>query len=194
MNSRIILLLTLACISARSFSQWEVSVGAGPSFPMTGYGEVVETGVVIFNLEGKYRFKSGLAVGARTQYARFSKDKDPDDDYHGAKISVAPVIFNAEYELNKKGNLRPYVAGGIGISFFSVSYNSSATSIDDKQINNVSFTMMPLIGLRYRVNDHLFPHLETGWMLIADGPPPGFPQSDKLTGYNFVALGVAYRF
>jgi len=194
MNAKEILLLFLVCVSTRCFSQWEVSLGAGVSIPVTGYGEIVETGAVIFNLTGQYRFKSGLAVGARTQYARFSKDKNPDDDFHGAKISVAPVIFNAEYELNNKGNLRPYVAGGIGISFFSVSYNSSATSIDDKQINNVSFSMMPLIGLRYKVNDHLFPYLETGFMLIADGPPPGFPLSDKLTGYNFVAAGVLYRF
>ena len=194
MYAKKILFLFLVFASSRSFSQWEVSVGVGPSFPMTGYGEVVETGIVIFNLEGKYGFKSGLAVGARTQYARFSKDKNPNDDYHGAKISVAPVVFNAEYELNKNGNLKPYVAGGIGIAFFSVSYNSSATSIDDKQINNVSFTMMPLIGLRYKVSDHLFPYLETGFMLIADGPPPGFSQSDKLTGYNFVALGLLYRF
>jgi len=177
-----------------SFSQWEVSAGAGVSIPMTSYAEVVKTGVVIFNLTGSYRLKNDLALGLRVQDARFAKDKNPSDTFYGAKVTVAPVLATIEYSFNKTGKLKPYISGGLGISFFAVSYNASATGVEDRQINNVSFIMMPLVGLRYKANQHIFPYLETGFILITDGPPPGFPKSEKLTGYNFVTAGVQYRF
>ena len=194
MRFKKLILLCVVFFSTRVIAQWQVDAGAGVSFPITGYGKVVKTGFVIFNADGQYRFKSGLAVGMKIQMARFAKDNNPTDSFYEAKITVAPVIFTAEYSLNRSKNFQPYIAGGLGLSFFAVSYNSSPTAIDDKQISNVSFTMMPLFGFRYKANDHLFPFVESGFVILADGPPIGFPKGEKVTGYNFVSGGLQYRF
>jgi len=194
MKSKITFFFTLLFLSLHSFSQWEASAGAGVSIPITSYAKVVKTGVVIFNLTGGYRLHNGIALGIRVQDARFAKDKNASDTFYGAKVTVAPVLATIEYSFNRTANLQPYISGGLGISFFAVSYNASATGVEDRQINNVSFTMMPLIGLRYKANQHIFPYLETGLVMITDGPPQGFPKSEKLTGYNFVTAGVQYRF
>jgi len=188
------MILFVIFFSTRAVAQWQVDAGAGVSFPVTGYGKVVETGFVIFNTDGQYRFGSGLAVGMKIQMARFARDNNPADSFYGSKLTVAPIIFTAEYTLNRSRNFQPYFTGGLGLSFFAVSYNTSAIAIDDKQISNVSFTMMPLIGFRFRANDHLFPFLESGFLIIADGPPVGFPMGEKATGYNFISAGLQYRF
>jgi hypothetical protein len=52
-------LLTMALIAMTTITQaqWTVGVGAGPSFPITGYGQVVEPGMNIFNLHGNQQGK-----------------------------------------------------------------------------------------------------------------------------------------
>src|SRR5215469_6798858 len=194
MTYKKLLFLFIIFFSTRAVAQWQVDAGTGVSFPITGYGEVVKTGFTTFNIDGQYRFKSGLSVGMKIQMARFAKDKNPSDSFYGAKLTVAPVLFTAEYTFNQSKKIQPYIMGGLGVSFFAVSYNSSATAIDDKQISNVSFTMMPSIGFRYKANDHLFPFLESGFVILADGPPIGFPKADKVTGYNYISAGLQYRF
>jgi len=194
MRFKKLILLCVVFFSTRVIAQWQVDAGAGVSFPITGYGKVVKTGFVIFNADGQYGFKSGLAVGMKIQMARFAKDNNPTDSFYDAKITVAPVIFTAEYSLNRSKNFQPYITGGLGLSFFAVSYNSSPTAIDDKQVSNVSFTMMPVVGFRYKASDHLFPFLESGFVILADGPPIGFPKGEKVTGYNFISAGLQYRF
>lgn len=194
MRSKKLIILFVIFFSTRAVAQWQVDAGVGVSFPITGYGKVVKTGFVIFNADGQYRFKSGLAVGMKIQMARFAKDNNPADSFFDAKITVAPVLFTAEYAFNRSKNFQPYVTGGLGLSFFAVSYNSSPTAIDDKQISNVSFTMMPLVGFRYKANEHLYPFLESGFVILADGPPIGFPMGEKATGYNFISAGLQYKF
>lgn len=188
------IILFVVFFSTRAIGQWEADAGAGVSFPVTGYGKVVKNGFIIFNADGQYRFKSGLAIGMKIQMARFAKDNNPADSFYDAKLTVAPVLFSAEYTLNKSKNFQPYITGALGLSFFAVSYNSSATTIDDKQISNVSFTMMPLVGFRYKASDHLYPFIESGFVILADGPPIGFPMGEKATGYNFISAGLQYRF
>ena len=194
MKRKKLIILFVIFFSTRAIAQWQVDAGAGVSFPMTGYGKVVKTGFLIFNLDGQYKFKSGLAVGVKIQMARFAKDNNPADSFYGAKITVAPVLFSAEYTLNRSKNFQPYITGGVGLSFFAVSYNSSPTAVDDKQIFNVSFTMMPLVGFRYKASEHLYPFVESGFIILADGPPVGFPVGEKATGYNFISAGLQYRF
>ena len=89
---------------------------------------------------------------------------------------------------------QPYLGGGLGISGFVVSYNSSPTEIDDQSDFNVSFTMMPKVGIRYKASENLFPFFETGLVAVMDGPPVGFPEGEKVTGYQFISLGVSYTF
>ena len=179
-------------VFTRAFSQWEVSGGGGVAVPITGYGKVVRSGYA-FNLDGRYRLKPHLATGMRLQVARFARDKNPTDQFHGAKLTVVPVVFNLEYSFGA-GKLKPYLSGGVGISFFVLSDNSSATAIDDKEIFNVSFTMAPLAGIRYSPHHHLYACLESGFAILADGPPVGFPMGEKVTGHHFIAVGVGYKF
>ncbi len=77
--------------------------------------------------------------------ARFATDKNPDDKLFETKLTVAPLLFTAEYAITGSQRFQPYFAAGLGLSFFAVSYNSTPTAIDDKHIFNVSFTMMPLV-------------------------------------------------
>lgn len=176
-------------------AQWGIGAGIGPSYPITGYKEVVKPGMTIFDLNAKrYLGQGSLAVGAKVQMARFAKDKNPDDAFHDVKLTVAPVIFTADYTFNRSGKLQPYLTAGLGLSFFAVSYNQSPNTIDDESTFNVSFTMMPQIGFRYSASEHLFPFIEGGIVMIADGPPVGFPEGEKLTGYQFACLGLEYKF
>jgi opacity protein-like surface antigen len=176
------------CISK---AQWEVGLGAGIGLPLTGYSEVVKTGWLL-NAEGKYRFQSNWAVGMKTQFARLQKDKDPNDAFQNARITVAPLLFVAEYGRFSKGSLQPYATGGLGISFFSVNYDTTPT--EGTSEFNVSFTMMPQLGLRYAASPNVYPFIESGLVLLADGPPIGFPKGEKMTGYGFINLGVHYQF
>ena len=173
------------------FSQWETGAGLGISLPITGYGEVLKTGWLI-NADGRYRFKKGnFAVGIKAQYVRLQNDKNPADQFQNARMTIAPLIFTAEYS-SIKGSLQPYITGGLGITFFNLNYDTSPTT--GESVNNVSFTMMPLVGLRYAASKNIYPFIESGFVLLADGPPIGFPKGEKLTGYNNISAGVCYRF
>lgn len=191
MNRKSIITICFVLCLGVCRAQWEVGLGVGIGLPITGYKEVVKTGWLL-NAEGKYRFKSNWAVGIKTQFTRLQKDKDPNDAFQDARITVAPLLFTAEYGGFSKGNLQPYVGGGLGISFFSVNYETTPT--EGTSEFNVSFTMMPQVGLRYAASQNLYPFIESGLVLLADGPPIGFPKGEQLTGYGFINLGVHYQF
>src|SRR5215510_5891683 len=90
-------------------AQWEVGFGAGIALPVTGYSKVLKDGWLL-NAEGKYRFgKGNFAVGMKTHFTRLQNDKDPNDAFQNARITVAPVLFTAEYGGFSKGNFQPYV-------------------------------------------------------------------------------------
>jgi len=173
------------------FGQWETGAGLGISLPITGYGEVLNTGWLL-NGDGRYRFKKGnFAVGMKAQYVRLQNDKNPADQFQNARMTIAPLIFTAEYS-SIKGSLQPYITGGLGITFFNLNYDTSPTT--GESVNNVSFTMMPLVGIRYAASKNIYPFIESGFVLLADGPPIGFPKGEKVTGYNNIVGGVSYRF
>jgi len=173
------------------FSQWETGAGLGISLPITAYGEVLKTGWLI-NADGRYRFKKGnFAIGMKAQFVRLQKDKDPSDVFQNARMTIAPLIFTAEYSATK-GKLQPYVTGGLGITFFNLNYDTSPTA--GESVNNVSFTMMPSIGFRYAGTGNIYPFIESGLVLLADGPPIGFPKGGQMTGYTGIVAGVCYRF
>jgi len=128
----------------------------------------------------------------KAHFTRLQKDNNPNDQFQNARMTIAPLLFTAEWTISTKGNLQPYLTGGLGISFFNFNYEISPG--DGKTIFNVSFTMMPQAGLRYKASEHVFPFIEWGLVLLADGPPIGFPKSSEITGYNAITAGVAYRF
>ena len=173
-------------------AQWEVGLGAGTALPVTGYKEVLKSGWLL-DAAGQYRLKSGkLSLGMKAHLTRLQKDNNPNDQFQNARMTIAPILFTAEWTISTKGNLQPYLTGGLGISFFNFNYEISPG--DGKTIFNVSFTMMPQAGLRYKASEHVFPFIEWGLVLLADGPPIGFPKSSEITGYNAITAGVAYRF
>ena len=191
MKQKLFLAIALNIFSFSLFAQWEAGGGLGISLPITGYSEVLKSGWLA-NADGKYRFKKGnFAIGMKAQFVRLQNDKEPNDAFQNARMTIAPLIFTAEYSA-VKGKLQPYVTGGLGITFFNLNYDTSPTT--GETVNNVSFTMMPLIGLRYASIGNIYPFIESGFVLIADGPPIGFPKGEKLTGYNNFVAGICYRF
>ena len=77
---------------------------------------------------------------------------------------------------------------------YAINFNYEISPGDGKTVFNVSFTMMPEAGLRYKASENLYPFIETSLVVLADGPPIGFPKSSKATGYNAITAGVTYRF
>jgi opacity protein-like surface antigen len=166
--------------------------GPGIGLPVTGYQEVLKSGWLL-NAEGKCRFKKGnFAVGLKTQFARLQKDKNPADSFENARMTIAPILVIVEYRIPVKGKLEPYVAAGLGVSLFSLNYDTSPTT--GQSVFNVSFTMAPLIGVNYNVSRNIYPFVEWGLVLLSDGPPIGFPKADRMTGYHSIVVGVKYRF
>jgi hypothetical protein len=191
MKLKVFIAVVFILVSKNIFSQWETGAGLGISLPITGYGKVLKTGWLL-NADGRYRFKKGnFAIGMKAQFVRLQKDKNPSDAFQNARMTIAPLIFTAEYSA-VKGKFQPYLTGGLGITFFNLNYDVAPT--DGKTVFNVSFTMMPMVGFRYAASKNIYPFIESGFVLIADGPPIGFPKSDKLTGYSAITGGVCYRF
>ena len=191
MKQKVLIAFVCILFSKNIFGQWETGAGAGISLPITGYGEVLKTGWLL-DVNGRYRFKKGnFATGIKAQFVRLQKDKNSSDQFQNARMTIAPLIFTAEY-CPAKGKFEPYATGGLGITFFSFHYETSST--DGKSLNNVSFTMMPSLGFRYGITKNIYPYVEWDLVLLADGPPIGFPISTKMTGYNAFVGGICYRF
>ena len=178
-------------ISFTAKAQWEIGLGAGAGLPITGYGEVLKNGWLL-KAEGKYRLNKNFALGMQTHFTRLQKDKNSNDAFQNARMTLAPVIFTAEYSIATKGKLQPYAAGGLGLTLLSLNYDISPT--EGESVFNVSFSMMPQVGLRYKINDHMYIFTDWSLVLLADGPPIGFPKGNEMTGYNGIAAGVNYRF
>jgi len=191
MKQKFFVAVVCMLLSKTIFCQWETGGGLGLSLPITGYGEVLKSGWMA-NADGRYRFKKGnFAIGVKAQYVRLQEDKNPSDGFQNARMTIAPLIFTAEYSFTK-GKFQPYVTGGLGVTFFNLNYDISPTA--GESVNNVSFTMMPSIGFRYASLGNIYPFIESDLVLLADGPPVGFPQGGKMTGFNGIVAGVCYRF
>jgi len=185
-------MVTMFVFSRGLNAQWEVGAGAGIALPITGYEEVLKSGWLL-NAEGKYRLGSGkFAVGMKAHFTRLQNDKNPSDTFQNARMTLAPIIFSAEYSIPVKGNIHPYIVGGLGLTLFSLNYDTSPTT--GSSTFNVSFSMMPLVGVRYTASKNIYPFIESGLILLADGPPIGFPKGEKITGYNSIVAGIHYRF
>ncbi len=192
MKIKLVITLLLLCTSIITNAQWEAGLGAGLGVPVTGYKEVLESGWLL-NAEGKYRFGNGnFAVGMETHFTRLQKDNNPGDAFQNARMTIAPLLFTAEWSIPTRGTLEPYLTGGLGITFFNFNYDTSPT--EGETVNNVSFTVMPQAGLRYAASKNLFPFVEAGLVMLADGPPVGFPKGSQMTGYSAITAGISYRF
>src|SRR5688572_12517356 len=146
--------LIFVSISFTVNAQWELDLGAGIGAPITGYGEVLKNGWLI-KAGGRYRLgKGNFALGMQMHYTRLQKDKNPNDAFQNARMTLAPILFTAEYTISTKGNLQPYITGGLGLTLFSLNYDISPTA--GESVFNVSFSMMPQVGLRYKASEHVY--------------------------------------
>lgn len=171
---------------------WHAGLNAGISLPIYGYNAVLKDGWLL-GAEGKYHFKNGrLALGPEVDFVRLQKDKDPNDAFENARMSLGVLLLTADYEFNKNSKLRPFVSGGLGITFFNLNYDTGATT--GETVNNVSFTLSPAVGLRYQLSEKTFLFIKDKLVLITDGPPQGFPEGEKSAGYNAIAAGIIFRF
>ncbi|CAN5598342.1 hypothetical protein BH23BAC1_BH23BAC1_19590 [soil metagenome] len=174
------------------FAQWEIGAGGGTSLPITGYREVIKRGMLL-QVEGKYRLgKGNSAVGIEIHYARLIRDGIYSDKFQDPRLSIVPIIFFAEQEFNRYGKFRPYLVAGLGLSIFDFHYE--ITPFEGNTFSNVSFTMSPQMGFRYAVTKRIIPFVEANIVILADGPPIGFPKADKITGYGWIIMGINYRF
>ncbi len=181
-------LFSILFVTINVNAQWELSAGTGSALPITGYNEVLKDGWVA-STAVQYRLNSRhLSLGAEMQFTRLQKDGESSDAFQNARMTIAPLIFFAEYEMDPDGLIRPFVTAGLGVSFFNINYDTSPTQ--GTTINNVSFTMSPQAGIKYVLSKSLTPFIKAGAVLIADGPPVGFPQGEKLTGYGSVQIGL----
>jgi len=191
MNMKGIITACMLLVSIVTNAQWEIDIGAGPAFPITGYGEVVKTGWLL-DMGAQRRVTNKFAIGIKANFTRLQNDDNTNDTFQNARLTIAPILFTAEYTITDKGRFQPYLTAGLGISMYSFNYDVSPT--EGKSEFNVSFTMMPLAGLRYKATSRIYPFIETSFVLLADGPPPGFPQSSLMTGYQSIVGGIQYRF
>jgi len=193
MRNYIIISIFLVFGTSSLRAQWETGGAMGVSFPVTGYGGVVKTGWMA-RISGDYKFGKGLfATGLDLNVARFAKDKTSTDQWDESKLTLISFLFPAEFEFNRKSKLTFYISPAIGLSIYVFSYNSGVYA-DDASITNVSFTLAPSAGVRYKFSNHLFLDMRFAAIYLTDGPPVGFPKSDQATGYNAISAGIKYRF
>ena len=122
-------------------------------------------------------------------WGRMHKDENVSDTFTNPRLDQVPILVTGEYEFS--GNkLVPYAGLGLGVSLYNLSYDLTPTS--GRTVNNVSFSMMPRLGLRLALNKKVNPFLEANAPLVMDGPPVGVSKGEKLTGYVGVAAGVAF--
>jgi hypothetical protein len=149
MKNKLSTLPLLLLLTSFVHAQWELGFGPGVGLPITGYQEVLKSGWLL-NAEGKCRFKKGnFAVGLKAHFTRLQNDKNPADSFQNARMTIAPILIIVEYRIPVKGKLEPYISGGLGVSLFSLNYDTSPTA--GKSVFNVSFTMAPVIGVNYNV-------------------------------------------
>jgi hypothetical protein len=183
------------------WAQWETGANFSLALPITSYGEVFKVGHG-FGAEGRYHFKKGLAIGMEASFARFTKVKENIPSINEPKLTVIPILFTAEYEMNNTGFVRPFISGGLGASIYVMSYYTN-DPVSGSNDGNASFTMAPQAGLRFAFTKHFMYYVKGSYVFVMDGPPVGwngdqmaftFPKSNKATGYAGISFGVNFRF
>src|SRR5688572_13044324 len=201
---KLFLVVTLGWVTLPGISnaQWDTGASFTFAFPMTSYEEVFKNGYG-FSVDVRHYFGKGFGVGLETGFTRFVNVKDQTAiNVNDPKITVVPIIFIAEYEMNRESFWRPFVAGGLGVSINTFSYYRDAPESSRNQVNAI-FTLCPEAGVRFALNKQFMSHIKGNFVLLMDGAPvvmedgaviASFPESDKITGYAGISLGFSYRF
>jgi hypothetical protein len=178
-------------------AQWIIGIEYNMAFPFTDYGEVFKTGSNV-NLEGKYHFNKGWGIGFQIGAARFEDSKEGISfGRPNPKLTVVPILFVVEYEIEREGIIRPFFAAGLGMSTYTFSYYVGR-SVNE---TSASVTMSPQMGVRFFIRKNAMCYLKGSYVFLMDGLPlvsfpnlPAiiFPVSGEATGYAGIAIGFRY--
>jgi hypothetical protein len=186
------LLSLVLLFSMQVKAQWEVGAGYGLAIPFTGYGEVVKSAGVLGISGGKRFSQEKWKISFEMDWARMHKDNSTGDEFENPRIDVVPMTFSVERQFGKHPKIKPFVGAGLGASIYNILYHS--TTKGDVSEVNASFTLAPSLGINLRTESNINPFIKAKMVFVADGPPIGFPQSSKGTGYYAVSIGFNYLF
>ena len=187
------LVLLSCCIITHliTHAQLELEGGVGIATPFTGYGKVVAGGGT-YALSATHHFRlSPLSVGLEAGVAHFGKDRNGGDAFSEAKLTIIPLLAQFGYERKIAGPFNVKAQLGLGAAIYTFYYVN--TPPVENSSTNVSFAFQPAIGVNFAASRKIHFGVQFRSLFMADGPPAGFPESNKMTGYSAVLGTISYR-
>lgn len=185
-----ILLSLYLIIEFNCNAQWTLQPGVGMAIPITGYSTIVKTGTLLQFDAARRLNNPRWGIGLMLGWARMHHDDNEADLLRDARLDQIPILATIDHQFRGQ-KLTPYIGMGIGVSLYNLNYVPPASA--GETVFNASFSLMPRLGLRGRLNKNFIPFLEVNCPLVMDGPPVGVSQGEKVTGYVGIAVGVAYH-
>ena len=191
MIRQLLIILVLVIAWEIAPAQWSIQPGIGVANPITGYATIVRSGPLL-QLDATRKLNNphwelGLMLG----WGRMHNDQERTDPFPNARLDQVPMLVFTNYQFSGK-KFFPYAGMGLGVSLYNLSYDPTPTT--GETINNVSFSIMPRLGLRIPAGKKVYPFIEVNAPLVMDGPPIGVDKGEKITGYIGAAAGAAYHF
>ena len=123
-------------------------------------------------------------------WAKLREDKNEGDEFQQPKLDLISLGAGITYRFEPLECVEPYAGIALGATLYNFSYEP--TSNRSRITTNTSFSLMPLIGVQYRLTSDLAPFFQLKSILVMDGPPQGFPKASNATGYTAGSLGLRF--
>lgn len=177
-------------LTIQAQAQWIFQAGAGYASPITGYSTISDGGLLLqVDFTKRLKKHDHWGFGMTMAWAQFHGDNNATDKFINARLDQIPIMLHVDYEI-VRFILIPYVGLGMGVSMNSLTYEPTPTT--SESITNASFSMMPRLGVRFKIL-FLQPCLEVNFPVVFDGPPEGAGEAEKATGYVGYLVGVGIR-
>ena len=185
-----VLLPCYLIITFYSNAQWILQPGIGMAIPLTGYSTIVKTGPLLQFDAGRRLNNPRWGIGLMLCWARMHHDDNDGDLFRDARLDQIPILATVDHQFPGK-KITPYAGMGLGVSLYNLNYVPPTSA--GETVFNASFSMMPRLGLRGRLDKKFIPFFEVNCPLVMDGPPIGVSQGEKVPSYVAIAVGVAYH-
>ncbi len=184
--------LCLVCLSFNCNAQWEGALSIGKPMPFSGYKGVIR-GNRYLSIEAGHRFRNeAWALQLSLDWAKMHGDKNKADVFIHPKLDLISVGAGATYTFESINSIEPYAGAALGVTLYNFTYEPTVNS--SRTITNASFSVLPLLGLQYRLTSSVAPFFQLKTVVLMDGPPQGFPKASKTTGYTAASIGLRYAF
>lgn len=191
LGSKILLALFLL-LSFNATAQWEAGLGIGRPMPYSGYKGVIRGGRYL-GLEALRHIKySSWSLQLALDWAKLREDKNKGDEFRQPKLDLISLGAGITYRFEPLEGVEPYAGVSLGATLYNFSHEPTSTT--SRTTTNASFSLMPLVGVQYRLTSDVAPFFQLKSILVMDGPPQGFPKASKATGYTAGSLGLRYTF